>query len=93
MKSNESNLRVMYLDFLGFEHTGVIVLTQPCTAPDAEEPDEHGEGCYLYIKDDNPEFNDKTYVDPNNGSSFQYAEIRRSSECVPIYKKEDLRDE
>lgn len=93
MNVNESNLRVAYLDFVGFEHTGVIVLTQPCAAPDVEETDEDGEVCYLYIRDDNPEFNDKTYTDPTTGQSFQYADIRRSTECIPIYKKEDLRDE
>lgn len=87
----ESNLRVIYYDFLGFEHSGVVVLTQPCTAPDVEDPDEDGMVSYLYIRDDMAEFNDKTYVDPTTGVSLQYAEIRRSNECIPIYKKEDLK--
>lgn len=91
MNTPESNLRVIYYDNIGFQHTGVIVLTQPCNAPDVEE-DEDGIVSYLYIRDDMPEFNDKTYIDPTTGASIQYADIRRSTECIPIYKKGDIQN-
>ena len=48
--------RVLYYDYLGFEHSGTILLTQPCQAPDVQEPDEEGEVHYLYLKDDRDEF-------------------------------------
>lgn len=82
--------RVLYYDYLGFEHSGTILLTQPCQAPDVAESDEEGEVHYLYLKDDRDEFNDKEYTNPVSGQKMQYAEIRRSDECIRIYKKEDL---
>lgn len=85
----ESNLKVLYYDELGFEHRGTIALTQPCLAPDVEDPDEEGMVCYLYIVDDRDEFNDKTYVD-ENGKVLKYANIRRSDECISVYDGRDF---
>lgn len=87
--SNESNMRVLYYDIFGFEHRGTIILTQPCTAPDVEDPDEEGMVCYLYILDDRDEFNDKVYKDPS-GNVIRYAEIRRSDECISVYDRSDF---
>lgn len=83
------NLRVLYYDYLGFEHRGTIALTQPCTAPDVDAPDENGATYYVYLVDDYPEFNDKEYT-MEDGTTIRYAEIRRSDEVIPIYAKEDL---
>lgn len=81
--------RVLYYDYLGFEHRAVVALMQPCEAPDVEPPDEEGMVYYLYLVDDNPIYNDKTYT--NNGATLKYAEIRRSDECVPCYSRDDVR--
>lgn len=83
------NMRVLYYDYLGFEHRGTIVLTEPCAAPDVEPPDEDGATCYVYLVDDRPEFNDKV-IKTNDGNEVRYAEIRRSDEVIPVYAKEDL---
>lgn len=88
MQIDKLNMRVLYYDYLGFEHRGTIALTQPCDAPDVDPPDEDGAVCYVFIVDDNPEFNDKTYT--GNTTTLQYAEIRRSDEVIPVYAKEDL---
>lgn len=71
-------IRVLYYDYLGFEHNGVVLLTQPINDPEAEE----GE-VYLFIRDDRDEFNDKTFTDDHN-VTIRYAEIRRSTECIRI---------
>lgn len=88
MEMDKINMRVLYYDYLGFEHRGTIVLTEPCNAPDADPADEEGEVCYIYIVDDRDEFN--VHELKGNVLSTKYAEIRRSDEVIPVYAKEDL---
>jgi len=60
---------VKYFDFLGEMHYGSIIAVEP--SPNPEEP-------YLYISDEDEEFN--THEDLVNGTMIRYAEIRISSE-------------
>lgn len=71
--NTDINLAVHYNDYLGYEHTGMIVLVQECPTAEVE-----GE-VYVYIKDDDDQYNDKEYISPE-GVQFKYAEIRRSTE-------------
>ena len=87
-QQKRDDLKVLYYDYLGFEHRGTIVLTQPCEAPDVEPADEENAVAYLYINDDKPEFNDKVY--DKDGIRISYAEIRRSDECIPCYDGSEL---
>lgn len=67
-------IRVKYFDYLGFEHDGYLILTQPC---DGEDDDV----VYCFIQDIDDQFNDKTYKDMN-GIIHRYAEIRKSTEVI-----------
>ena len=71
-------IKVLYYDYIGFEHTGYVILTQPCN-DSMEGDDVH----YCFVRDENNEFNDKIYRD-NNGNMFYYAEIRKSTELIRI---------
>ena len=73
----QKKMKVAYWDYLGIQQYGYIELVQPC--PTATEEGE----AYLYISDENPKLNDKTYTDPN-GNVIRYADIRRSTECVKV---------
>ena len=88
MEMDKINMRVLYYDYLGFEHRGTIVLIEPCNAPDVEPDDEEGTVCYVYIADDREEFNIHEFK--GNALTTKYAEIRRSDEVIPVYAKEDL---
>lgn len=74
---------VHYFDYLGFEHTGYIILMQPVPGEDEEIQ-------YCFIVDDRPEFNDKVYIDMMSGQQYQYAEIRRSDEVIRINRPERM---
>lgn len=71
-------IKVLYYDYMGFEHTGYIILTLPCNDP-MEDDDVY----YCFVRDENNEFNDKTYND-GNGNITTYAEIRKSTELIRI---------
>lgn len=69
-------IRVKYFDYLGFEHDGYLILTQPCEGEDDDV-------VYCFIRDIDDQFNDKTYKGPD-GIVYQYAEIRKSTEIICI---------
>ena len=78
-----NNLLVHYNDYLGYEHTGYIVLVQECPTATIE-----GE-VYVYIKDEDDQYNDKEYTSLD-GTKYVYSEIRRSTE---VWRDVDVQTE
>lgn len=69
-------IRVKYFDYLGFEHDGYIILTQPCK-------DEDEDVAYCLIRDIDDQFNDKVYRAPD-GTTYSYADVRKSTDVILI---------
>ena len=71
-------IRVKYYDVIGFEHDGLVALTMP-TNDILEDDDVY----YCFVVDVDPQYNDKTYTDPE-GDVLHYAEIRKSIELIRV---------
>lgn len=75
---------IIYNDYLGLQRYGKIAWIEPYEAPDAV--DEDGETVWVYIVDDDPQYNVHEFV-VNMGSvekpdirQFMYADVRLSTE-------------
>lgn len=64
--------QIKYFDYLGLERSGKIIAFEPC--PDIDDI------LYLYIEDEDPEFN--IHNDIINGKNISYAELRRSNDII-----------
>lgn len=67
---NITGLHIKYYDYLGLERFGRIIFTEPYPHDNTI--------LYVYIEDEEPEFN--IHKDVLNGNEIAYAEIRLSSE-------------
>lgn len=61
---------VIYIDYIGLERSGKIIGVEPYPQDNEQR--------YLYIEDDDPEYN--IHEDEINGEWISYAELRPSSE-------------